>query len=202
MTDAAAEGCGSCPKCGSLSPWRCGCFDPECPRCGGGVHRCKTGDEGCYHCDDFEGCGWSGFLETDPATYSEDTPQGSEVADSGAYRTAEVQTVEIFSVFVITLGSESWEWEGEPGSKISIFNGFEEEVNDFLLGTFSSEEKAEANLAEYLAGYRIGDEDDEHVEPIRGVTLWKTELDAGSAEGEFVRWMRGSEGEIPEYPYS
>lgn len=33
--------------------------DPVCPKCQGTVHRCKTGDPDCYHCDD---CNWSGLL--------------------------------------------------------------------------------------------------------------------------------------------
>jgi hypothetical protein len=133
-----------------------------------------------------------------------DIPQGSQVRRPGAYRGAEAG-MDIFSVFVITLSGESWEWEGEPGGKVRIFNGFEEDTNDFLLGTFSSEEAAEAGLARYLAGYRLdGDGEDDgssSMEPVRGATLWRTELDAGQADGEFVRWMRGSEEEIPEYPY-
>ena len=126
--------------------------------------------------------------------------RGAQVRAPRAYRGTEAE-VNVYSVFVITMSGESWEWDGEPGGKVSLFNGFEEDTNDFLLGTFSSEEKAEADLAEYLAAYRLGDGEDDKAEPLRGVTLWRTELDAGQAEGEFVRWMRGSEDEIPEYPY-
>lgn len=37
----------------------------RCPRCGGPVHHCETGDEGCHHCDDSDRCGWTGFLKDD-----------------------------------------------------------------------------------------------------------------------------------------
>jgi len=126
------------------------------------------------------------------------------VRRAAAYRTAEEEDgMKIYSVFAITLGSNSWEWDGEPGGKIKIFNGFEEETGDHLVGTFSSEKGAEAGLARYLASYRLDDEDSDSpvLGPLRGATLWRTELDAGMAEGEFVRWMLGSEDEIPEYPY-
>lgn len=35
----------------------------RCPKCGGPVHRCETGDDDCHHCDDGDGCGWTGLLE-------------------------------------------------------------------------------------------------------------------------------------------
>lgn len=116
----------------------------------------------------------------------------------------------IYSVFIITLPGDSWEWEVEPGGgdpgSVKVFRqGSEGDTSDFLLGTFSSEERAEAALAGYLAEYVLGEGDDSVFgprEPIAGVTLWKTVLDeTDDLEGEFVRWMRGSEDEIPEYPY-
>lgn len=53
----------------------CGCGmtvavrSPDCPKCDGPMHRCNTGDEGCWHCDEPD-C--SGLIEPGDPTSAND----------------------------------------------------------------------------------------------------------------------------------
>lgn len=112
--------------------------------------------------------------------------------------------MEIYSVFIIVAGNEAWDWEVE-GEKPRFFD-LDDDTQDFLLGTFSSEEAAEADLAKFLPEYKVDIPDTSDRfggwnQPIRGVTLWKTELDAGQTKGEFIKWMRGDAEHALTYPY-
>lgn len=72
-SDPAGFGaCGDCPDCGSLSPGRCGCADPEpfdvpdmrrCSQCGGGAYLMGVlGTTAHYRCRQ---CGWTLSLRGD-----------------------------------------------------------------------------------------------------------------------------------------
>ena len=117
--------------------------------------------------------------------------------------------MEIYSVFVIVVaGGATWEVDEESTILTwdSELSGDHVATDDFLLGTFSSPEEAEKDLKKFLPRYKVDhiDTDTEFNEnrPIRGITLWKTELDVGQAKGEFVKWMRGDAESLPVYPYA
>lgn len=114
--------------------------------------------------------------------------------------------MEIYSVFVIVAGDGEWDIGEDEIPTITNAGDDGGATQDFLLGTFSSEEAAEADVAKFLPEYRVGAEETSDRfqgwnQPIRGITLWKTELDAGQAVGEFVKWMRGTESAPLSYPY-
>jgi hypothetical protein len=121
--------------------------------------------------------------------------------------------VEIYSVFVmVVMSRDVWEVDDEAtilkwNSNPSVFHSDDDVViDDFLLGTYSSPELAETDLAKFLSEYKVDDAETSDKfngwnQPIRGITLWKTELDVGQAKGEFVKWMRGNSESPLEYPY-
>lgn len=108
--------------------------------------------------------------------------------------------MEVYSVYVFKLGLEDnyWEWKDEIGGEIILFKNFQEDVDDELLGVFSSEEKAEEAVRLYLEDYDIDDDMYEH--PLRGISLVKNTLDE-LGDSVFVKWMRGSDTDIPQIPY-
>lgn len=46
-----ADSCGGCGEHKHEATDYCAGEPPTCPKCGGTMHTCETGDDGCYHCD-------------------------------------------------------------------------------------------------------------------------------------------------------
>lgn len=95
--------------------------------------------------------------------------------------------MEIVTAFAIVPGPENWE-KNEDG-EVDVFE-FDDPLDDFVIGTFSSLDAAKEGVRAFLRSYEIGSE--EQLErigqnaPVIQVTYWKTELDAGGGVGQLV----------------
>lgn len=107
--------------------------------------------------------------------------------------------MEVYSVYALKLGDEDnyWEWETEVGGKIIVFRNFQEDVEEELIGVFSSEVKAKAAIQSYLTEFDI---EEMYAHPLRGITIMKHTVDV-MEDNPVIKWVLGSESNIPQMPY-